>query len=159
MVQSSPAALLIDRLEELILNSPKIPFSTKVMIDEERFFELLDRLREDLPTELAEAERIMQHQQAILAEAQSKAEKMIELTKEKARQAVEQSELVRQAQQMAEQVRQATERELRQQRYETDKYSEEVLASLEEKVSQALVIVQSGRSNLARNMQASQPDA
>ncbi|HEY9843917.1 MAG: hypothetical protein ACAI44_04400 [Candidatus Sericytochromatia bacterium] len=144
---------LIDRVESLVVNSLHIPMTSKVILDEEDLFELLDHLREYLPAELAQAQQILQNQAHILQEARNTAEKIVTATKEKTRQYLQEHELVKQAQKMADDMRKAAEEETKRQRYEADKYSEEVLADLEQKVTRALSLVQSGRQNLAHNIE------
>lgn len=144
---------LIDRIETMVVNSLHIPMTSKVMIDEEDLFELLDHLREYLPAELAQAQQILQNQAHILQEARATAEKIVAATKEKTRQYLQEHELVKQAQKIADDLRRAAEEETKRQRYDADKYSEEVLADLEQKVARALSLVQSGRSNLAQNIE------
>lgn len=144
---------LIDRIEALVVNSLHIPMTSKVLLDEEDLFELLDHLREYLPAELAQAQQILQNQAHILQEARSTSEKIIEATKEKSRQYLQEHTLVKQAQKIADDTRRTVEEEVKRQRYEADKYSEEVLADLEQKVTRALSLVQSGRNNLAQNIE------
>ncbi|MGE3724215.1 MAG: hypothetical protein AB7I41_01595 [Candidatus Sericytochromatia bacterium] len=144
---------LVQKIEEVIMNSVKVPFTSRVVVDEEDIFELIDRIREMLPQEMVQAQQILAQKDAIFAEAQAKSQKLLELTKEKSRQYLQEHELVRQAVKMADETRKTAETECRQQRFEADKYSEEVLASLEDKVTQALSMVQTGRRNLARNME------
>lgn len=144
----------IDQIENMVVNSLHIPMIGKVIIDEEDLFEQLDHLREHLPAELNQAQQILQNQAHILQEARNTAEKMLEATKEKARQYLQEHELVKQAQKMAQELRQTAEEETKRQRYEADKYSAEVLADLEQKVTRALSLVQSGRQNLAQNIES-----
>ena len=75
------ALALIDRLEALVVNSVHIPMTTKVVVDEEDLFELLDYLREYLPQEIQEAQNIIENQATILQEARDTAEKMVSKTK------------------------------------------------------------------------------
>ncbi|MGV3524434.1 MAG: hypothetical protein ACO1RX_09425 [Candidatus Sericytochromatia bacterium] len=144
---------LIDRIEALVVNGMRIPLTSKVVIDEENLFELLDHLRAYLPVEIQQAQQVLQNQAHLLQEARSAAEKIVAATKEKTRQYLQEHELVKQAQKMAEDMQRATEAETKRQRYEADKYSEEVLADLEQKVSRALNLVQTGRQNLAQNIE------
>lgn len=145
---------LVQRIEEVVINGMKIPFTSRVIVDEEDIFELIDRIRELLPSEIVQAQQILTQRDAILNEAQAKSQKILELTKEKSRQYLQEHELVKQAIKLADETRRNAEEASRQQRYEADKYSEEVLAALEEKVTQALNMVQAGRRSLSRNMEA-----
>lgn len=144
---------LIDRIEELSNNGFHIPATSKVLIDEQDLFELLDHLREFLPNEIQQAQQILDQQAQILQEAKNTAEKLLNATKEKTRQYLAENNLVQQAQKAAEQTRQNAEQDIKRQRYEADKYSEQVLADLEQKVTRALNMVHAGRQSLNQNMQ------
>lgn len=146
------AMALIDRLESLVLNSPHIPMTRRVLVDEEDLFEILDYLREYLPKEIQEAQNIIENQANILQEARDTAEKMVSKTKERTRQFLQEHELVQQAQKMAAETRKSVQTEVEKQRYEADKYSEQVLADLEQKINRALTKVKTGRSNLGQTM-------
>ncbi len=146
------ALALIDRLEALVVNSTHIPMTSRVILDEEDLFELLDYLREYLPQEIQQAQNIIQNQATILQEARDTAEKMVSKTKERTRQFLQEHELVQQAQKMADETRRVVATETEKQRYEADKYSEQVLAELEQKINRALTRVKSGRSNLNQTM-------
>lgn len=148
-----PSLALIDRIENLLVNGVRVPMTSKVMLNEEDLFDLLDQLRESLPQEFQQAQQVLSHQAEILQEARKSAEKILQATKEKARTYLQESELLRQAQKAADETRRAVEDETKKQRFETDKYSEQVLADLEEKVNHALSLVQAGRQNLAQNIE------
>ena len=144
---------LIDQIETLVVNSPHIPMTSRVVIDEEDLFEVLDHLREFLPAEIKQAQHILGQRTEILQEARDAAEKMLETAKEKTRHYLQEHELVKQAQKIASDTRQSVKTETKRQRYEADKYSEQVLADLEQKVNRALGMVKAGRQNLSQNMQ------
>lgn len=143
----------IDRIEAFVVNSLHVPLTAKVIIDEVDFFMLLDQLRQYLPAEIQQAQQIIQNQANILQEARNTAQKIVDATKAKTQQYLQEHELVKQAEKVAEETRRNVAEEIKKQRYEADKYSEEVLADLEQKVQRALGMVKSGRQNLARNME------
>ena len=146
------AMALIDRLEQLVVNSIHIPMTAKVLVDEEDLFELLDYLREYLPQELQQAQNIIQNQANILQEARDTAERMVHKTKERTRHFLQEHELVKQAQKMADETRRKAETETEKQRYDADKYAEQVLGELEQKINRALTRVKSGRTQLNTTM-------
>ena len=148
-----PSLALIDRIENLLVSGVRVPMTSKVMLNEEDLFDLLDQLRESLPQEFQQAQQVLSHQAEILQEARKSAEKILQATKEKVKTYLQESELLRQAQKAADETRRAVEDETKKQRFETDKYSEQVLADLEEKVNHALSLVQAGRQNLAQNIE------
>ena len=47
---------LMDMLEEVIENSPKVPLSSKVMVDKDEIFELIKDIRLKMPDEIKKAE-------------------------------------------------------------------------------------------------------
>lgn len=143
---------LLQKLEDLVLGSIKLPLSNKVILDEESFFEILDQLREVVPLELQQAQDILSQKDHILQKAEQGAQQIVEQTKATCRNYIQEHELVRQARELAEKTKREAEESIKKQHYEADKYSEAVLAELEGKVNQALSLVQSGRQNLAKNM-------
>ncbi len=149
------AMALIDRIEALVINSFHVPLTSKVLLDEEDVFELLEHLRTYLPPEIQQAQQVVSHQAEILQEARQTAERIVAATKEKTRAFLNEHELVKQAEKMAADTRQTVALETKQQRYEADKYSEEVLADLETKVQTTLGMVKKGRQNLNQTMEES----
>ena len=145
---------MLQQIDEMLSNGVKIPFTSRTVVDETDIFELLDAIREKLPAEIQQAQQVLQQRDSLLKKTQEECRKHVEQTKEKARQMLQEHEIVRQATRLAEEIRRKADEESRNQRYQADKYSEEVLASLEEKVTQALSTVQSGRRNLSLNMEA-----
>ena len=64
----------IDRLEERILNSPRVPLTGKTMVDEEALLEQLDAIRLSLPEVVTIAQEILQYKHQIVREAQQQAQ-------------------------------------------------------------------------------------
>ena len=60
----------LNRMEELVLDSPRIPLSNRTLIDEDRLLEQLDAIRLALPTVLQDAMGVMQQKDAIFREAE-----------------------------------------------------------------------------------------
>lgn len=144
---------LIQALEDYVLSCHKVPMTTRVIINEDQFFVLLDKLRDTLPTELHQAQEIVNQKQRILSEAQSKAQDILKQSEAQSKATLEKSNIVKEAKNFVSQAK----KEAEMQRYEADKYSEEVLADLEQKVKKALSVVKTGRDNLAQNMAMSTP--
>jgi len=105
----------IDRLESLILDSPRLPLG-RTLVNEEEALDILDRIRINLPTALTEADSLLKTRDAILAQARQQAtalseqsrqegEKALELAKQEAIRYLDESELVRAAEREAAQVR------------------------------------------------------
>ncbi|HHX25006.1 MAG TPA: ATPase, partial [Thermoanaerobacterales bacterium] len=65
---------VIEELQDLIINSSKIPLSNKVVISQEQILNLLDELLRVIPDDLTEAQKIIEERQRILIEAQQEGE-------------------------------------------------------------------------------------
>ncbi len=68
---------LIDELEALLAESKRVPFGKKLIVDEVRAMELVDRLRTALPAEVRQAQRILDEQDHILNMAREQARRII----------------------------------------------------------------------------------
>ena len=129
----------LNRLEEIILDSPRIPFVGRTLIDEEQLLDQLDIVRLNLPVAFQEAEMIVRHKDEILQEAELYAEEIIENAEQRAAQILNEMGLVQQAKVEADQLRnqvqldceaiqQATIAEIEQIRYQAQQELEEMRA-------------------------------
>ncbi len=101
----------LNRLEELILDSPRIPLSRRTMIDEEQVLDQLDLIRLSLPEAFHEAEEIVRHKNEILDHAEQYAQEIVEAAERRAAQIMDESMLIRQAEMEAEQIRTAVQQD------------------------------------------------
>lgn len=101
----------LDRLEETILESPRIPLTRKTLIDEEQLLDLVDSIRMSLPDTLLKAEQIIRQRNEILSEAENEAEEMIRAASRRAAQMLNEMPIRQQAELEATQIRQKVERE------------------------------------------------
>jgi cell division septum initiation protein DivIVA len=141
---------LLDKIERLVLNSAKLPLVNRVMVDEDKLFDLLDGLRQQLPAEIEQAKQIVAHKSAIMAEAQRRGEQIITTAEKKARGLISENEVLREAQDEAETMRRRAADECVTQQDGADRYADEVLTNLEQKISRALTTIQNGRTQLTR---------
>ncbi len=108
---SPPAAANFDiqqelnHLEDIIVYSPRIPFSGRLFVDEDQFLDQLDFIRLNLPTAFAEAEQIIRQKEDILMQAEQYAQDIIEAAEQRAMQILDEIGIVRQAKQEAEALR------------------------------------------------------
>jgi hypothetical protein len=92
---------LVDRLEGLVRDAKRSPFSQKVAIDEQALANLIDQMRLSIPDQVQEAEALLRERDAVLARAQDEATRMLQEAKvkieeERVRQAAEQeAEIIR----------------------------------------------------------------
>jgi hypothetical protein len=95
----------LNRLEEMILDSPRIPLSRRTMIDEEQFLDQLDLVRLSLPEAFHEAQEIVRQKDEILIQAEQYAQDLIEEAERRAAQIMNETGIIRQAELEAQQIR------------------------------------------------------
>ncbi|MDB9526840.1 DivIVA domain-containing protein [Oscillatoria sp. CS-180] len=98
-------------LEELILASPRIPFSGRTLVDEDQLLEQLDRIRLNLPTVFQEAIQILHQRDRILNEANQYAQELVNTADKEAARRLDDLGIVQQAETRAHQVKQQLEEE------------------------------------------------
>jgi cell division septum initiation protein DivIVA len=95
----------LNKLEELILGSPRVPFSGRTMVDEDQLLDQLDAVRLNLPPAFRQAVDILQRRNAIISEAERYAEDLVAAAEQQAAQMLDELGIVRQAEQMAQQIK------------------------------------------------------
>lgn len=94
----SKIELNIEELEQYIDNCKYSPLSnTKILVNREEFLELIDTLKRNVPDEIKKYQRIIANRNAILRDAQDKAEEMIKKANEMTSQLVSEHEIMQQA--------------------------------------------------------------
>jgi hypothetical protein len=121
---------LLDTLESIVLDSAKIPFTKKAMVDEEKILSIIDKIR-----------LVIQGGSDFAKKAIVKGEEeKTEATEAASRRPQAESkavEVIEQAYQMAKEIREGA-----------DKYADEVLANLEATSTRVLRTVKAGRERL-----------
>lgn len=69
---------VIEQLQELIINSSKIPLSNKVVVNQDQILSLFDELVRVIPDDIKDAQKIIEDRQRILIEAQQEGEIIVE---------------------------------------------------------------------------------
>jgi F0F1-type ATP synthase membrane subunit b/b' len=95
----------LNKLEEIILASPRVPFSGRTLIDEDQLLDQLDAIRLNLPPAFRQAVQILQQRNTLLAEAERYAHDLIAAAEQQAAQILDELGIVRQAEQMAQQLK------------------------------------------------------
>src|SRR5207244_9631742 len=95
---------MIDRLEQLVSTGTRLPLSSRTMIDEQEFLDIIDQLRVTVPEELKQARRVTQERERIMLQAEAEAEKIMAAAQERATLMLQDSELVHRAQEEADRV-------------------------------------------------------
>jgi cell division septum initiation protein DivIVA len=150
---------LIDRLEAVLNEGSHPPLSKKVLIDEQRAWEIIDQMRIAIPDEVKKAKRINQERDRIVAQANEEAARLIELAKEEADRLASDHETTKAAQTRANTIIERAQREAEVLKADADDYTIQVLSKLEEDLAKALGVVRNGLLKLGtEKAYAQQPD-
>lgn len=141
----------LNELEELIESSGKIPLTRKVMVDEDRLLDLLDRIRTTLPEEIRQAKWIIQEREKVLDDSQKEAMRILDDVQKQVERKAEDSEVVRQAKIMAEDIVNKAEGMAREIREGARSYADDILANMQDNLGKVLNQIEQGRSEL-KNM-------
>jgi hypothetical protein len=136
---------IIDRIEELLDKSKRVPFTSNIMIGENGIYELLDELRNVLPEEFRQARWIVKEREGMIEESKRQAERIIREAKERSEMLVNETEILKNASRKAEDLLSIAEAKSRTIRLEAEDYADEKLAGLEAALHKILVAIEKGR--------------
>jgi vacuolar-type H+-ATPase subunit H len=142
---------LVDRLEELFNNSRPIPLTHNVIVDEDKFLDVVDQMRISIPEEVKRAQEVSSKKDRVMAQAQEEANRTLELAREKAGALVEKEALVQDAKRRADQIIDQARMEAENIKAGADQYALESLGKLEREIEQLLVQVRNGIQILEQN--------
>lgn len=130
---------LIDELEDVLAEGRRIPFSRRLLVDEERLLDVIDRMRIALPDEIKQARRIVQEQERLLADAE-----------ERVRRALDDQGLLGAVEDERQRLLALAEQEALGVRAGADAYAREVLQELDDRLLKLLTSVRNGLESLSR---------
>lgn len=145
---------LIDRLEEAINSGTGLP-AGRVLMEREKLTELLGQIRAALPTDIQEAQELLQMRENLINQAIMEARRIKNAAEEDARARVGESEItkearkqseefVEEAQRKAQRILDETDAQANTRRASADQYAQAALQKLEEELSQVLDTVRHG---------------
>lgn len=132
---------LVDRLEELVGVGKRVPFSGRVMVEEEQFLALIDQLRIAVPNEIKQAQRVIRDRERIVADAQETASRIIDAAQKKAEYIVSQDGLLNEARQQSEQILASAEEKRKRSLGEIDVYAIDQFNKIEDALREGLSII------------------
>ncbi len=145
---------LVDRLEQALNESTRVPLSAYLLVNEEKVYSLLDQMRVAVPEEIKRANRIEAEKDRILAQAKEEGERIRELARQEAGELVKRDAIVNAAQGRAENIVERARRDSEALRQDADVYIMEVLNKLEEDLMRTLKVVQNGLVKVQNEQQA-----
>jgi len=135
---------IVDRLEQALNESTRIPMSAFLLVNEEKIYNLIDQMRVAVPEEIKRANRVEAEKDRILAQAKEEAERIRELARQEAGELVKRDAIVNAAQHRAENIIERARRDSEGMRQDADVYIMDVLNRLEDDLTRTLKVVQNG---------------
>jgi hypothetical protein len=135
---------LIDRLEELFNNSRPIPLTHNVIVDEDKFLDIIDQMRISVPEEVKKAQQVFSQKDRVMAQAQEEANRTLQLAREKADTMVEKEGLVQDAQRRASQIVDQAKMDAENIKIGADQYALDALMGLQTELERLIHQAQNG---------------
>ena len=153
---------LIDRLENLIASSRKMPMVSQILVKETDIFSIIDQMRVSIPDEIKQARRVIQEKERILAQAQADASTLLARAREETERAMNREgllraaearskEMVQQAEEHSQAVVRRAEEQNEQLKTDADNYVAETLrnlrdhlANIEMDISRSILSIEKG---------------
>jgi hypothetical protein len=135
---------LVDRLEELFNESRPIPLTHSVIVDEDKFLDIIDQMRISIPEEVKKAQQVNAQKERLLAQAQEEANRTLQQAREKSEQLVDKESLVADAQRRAAQIIEQARIDAENVRVGADQYAVDGLAGIETELERLLNQVRNG---------------
>ncbi len=122
---------LLEYLQDLVDNSPKVPMSGKTMIDKKEFLSVIDQIINYLPDQFKKAQWVMNERERILAEAKREYDSVKEETMQLMRQNIENHDIVKEAKIRAQEILASAKRDSKNIRVGARDYADEILSDLD----------------------------
>ena len=146
--QSRDMLELLDMLEAHVIESKRVVFSNRIMVEEGEFMAIVDQLRACIPGEIKQAQRVIQDRQRIILDAQSEATRIITHAQEQAAYLVGQQGITAEARYQGEnylrQVRDTAKRTVA----EVDGFARKQLDQVEQVIKQSLAEIEDAKGSL-----------
>jgi len=135
---------LVDRLEELLERGWRLPLSSKVVLNEDTFLNIVDQMRISIPQEIKQAREVREERDKYIAQAHEEARRIIAQAREDATQHLDSHRLREAAENEAEAILKRAEKEAAHVRIGADRYAEAKLRELAEQIAKINQIISSG---------------
>jgi cell division septum initiation protein DivIVA len=140
-----------DKLDEIVAAveaARAMPMSASCMVNRAEMLALLDELRALMPSELAEAEELLESRDDVVEEGHAEAARIIEEAKRERSRLVAKTEVAQEAAREAERIVTEAEDESQRMRDDVDEYVDAKLANFEVVLGKTLAAVERGREKL-----------
>lgn len=148
---------LIEKLEDMAKNG-KQPLLNKdqVILEQEEVFDIVDAMRNNLPTAIQDAQWVKRDEERILNSAQEEHDRIVREAKSHAQKLIEEHEVTRQAEAYGQDIVDQS----RQQAHEITEgafvYAHDIMEKLENQLTVYYEVIQEGREDIQKSLEALQ---
>jgi len=146
---------LVDRLENLIASSRKMPLINQIIIKESDILNIVDQMRTSIPDEIKLARRIIQEKERIIAQAQADASVLLARAREESERAIKREGLLQAAGERSLEIMREAEERAEMLKTDADTYVTETLRALKDhltnievSVSRTILSIEKGLESL-----------
>jgi len=146
-MENSSVLELVEMMYQMVTEAYGVPLGKdRCVIERDRFLDILDELKAQLPAEIEESKKLMAARQEFIAGAKREAESIRRVAEEHARQKVDDQEVAREAQMRANELLSKAEAKASELKKMANIYADDTLKRTEEAIATALDEVRSSRS-------------
>ncbi len=138
----------LEELSVLVEEAKAVPLSASCMVNRTVVLDLIDDIRDALPSSLSDADQLLAEREAVVAEGRREADRLIAQAREEQLRMLSQHEVYLVAVAESEALRAETFDEVTRMRRETDDYIDARLATFEITLHKTLAAVERGRDKL-----------
>lgn len=150
-------AFLIDRLENLLNKGRRMPLSSGIVVNRDECLEIIDQMRVTIPQQIAEAQRIQEDSEQIIALAQEEAQRLIQRADKEAEHVLDERGLLEEAQGKSEAIIEESRRQAEETMRGADEYAITVLGQLEDQLIALQTTIRNGLEILQQDIRTTRP--
>jgi len=139
----------MEEFEDLISKCKRLPLTSNFIINEEKIYDFLDRLKASFPEEFKQARWIVKERDQVLDDSRKEADRIVKEAQENANKLILETEIIKKAQRESEIIIKQSETKARGIRLEAEDYIDSKLANLEATLQKLLLSIEKGRDKLS----------
>jgi cell division septum initiation protein DivIVA len=144
VVEIRDISILIDQLERLLNESKRLPMSSGAVVDRDECLVLIDQMRVTVPQQIAEARRIQEERDQIIARAEQEAQMIIDRAHEETELLLNDRGLLKEARERSVVIAEETRRTAEETMRGADEYAIRVLGELEDQLIALQTTIRNG---------------
>ena len=139
---------VLDKLEELLGACTRVPFTGRLILDEEQIYEVLDEIRAALPEELRQARQVIRERDRILEHASAEAGLMMKEAQMRVERLTDETSITSQARAHAEEIVENSRKVSAELNQRAREYADDTMGYVQQQLENVLAEISEGRRQL-----------